>query len=133
MHNGRFVITGTISNTRLTKTIQTPCVDLSGLVDSERMESATANVHDIFGETEFPRLQAIQPVTLDNTTSQLILLTRPPRKDSTSVIQSEHMVVPTGQVFDLLQRRDKGRSRLDLMAGIETQNAIVTLETVSVT
>ena len=96
MHNGRFVVTGTISNTRLTKTVQTPCVDLSGLMDSERMESATANMHDIFGETEFPRLKAIQPVTLDDTTSQLILLTRPPRKDSTFVIQSEHMVVTTG-------------------------------------
>lgn len=127
MQDGRFVVPGVLLDCCFAKAIEAPRVNLSGLMDGEGVESTTADMCYVLRETKFSWLQAVQPVSFDDTASQLVLLARAPREDGALVVQGEHVVVSAGQVFDFLQRRDEGRGRLDLVDSIKAQDTIVAL------
>jgi hypothetical protein len=59
VENSSFVITSTFGNSGFTKTIESPAIDLARLMNGEGMESATADVDDVFRETKLTGLEAV--------------------------------------------------------------------------
>lgn len=103
MNNGSLVVASTLPNRRCAEAVQTPGVNFARGVDSERVVRAAANVHDILWKPEFAGKQAMELVTLDDATTELVLLPGAPREHTALVIEREDVIGTTGKMFDLLQ------------------------------
>ena len=91
------------------------------------MVRTTANANDVLGETELPRLQAIQSVALHDSTTQLVLLSGTPRVNVPLLVQRKYVVGTASQVFDFLEGGNKRRGCLNKIVGVKAENSVVAL------
>lgn len=66
-------------------------------------------------------------VALDNSAAELVLLPRTPGEDTALFVQSEGVVGPADQVFDLLEAWEQDRGGLHPMRLVEAEDSIVAL------
>lgn len=123
-----FIFARTLANARLAVVVQAPSPDLSFVVDGKRVIGSALDVGDfVLGQTKFTRYETIHTRTLNDATTELVLLARTPSVNCTFFGKSEHVVSPADEVFDLLQARDEGWGSLDMSIDGEAENTFVAL------
>lgn len=96
-----------LGNTSLAKSIETPRIDLAGLLDSKAVIIAAADFGDILAlETELTGDKCADRSSRNNTTGKLVLLASSPCEDLALVIESEEVIGASGKCNDVLQLRN---------------------------
>ncbi|GKT52320.1 uncharacterized protein ColSpa_12501 [Colletotrichum spaethianum] len=94
----------------LAKVVQPESPDLAVGIDGEAVMRSRKDLgRFVFGHAYALRDQGFEAATLQDASSQLVLLPRAPRKDVAVVGQSEDVVCATGQLNDVFEARDAHR------------------------
>lgn len=115
-------------HTRLAEGVESPRVDITLVVNGERVVVATANVNDILlAETKLTGDQSAFGGAGDHAASELALLSCAPRKDLALLVQSEDVVGAGSQSGDVLEFWDEDGSVCGLDLGREAEDTVIAL------
>lgn len=128
LEDNGIVFTSTLSNTSLTKIVETPCKNLTISSHCEAMVCTTRNITDLLlGKTKLTRYKTGEASTFDDTTTELILLATSPSKDVALMVESENMIASCSDISNFLQLRKLDGSELGGYFLGEAKDSIVTL------
>lgn len=128
-HDGGPILTGTVGDAGLAEVVHPPGPDGSGFVHGEAVVLPAADLDNfVVGQTPYlPGDKAVSDAAIDDAASQLILLPAAPGQNVTLLGESQGMVSPHGNVFDLLELGDQHGRGLDLDLFGEAKDALVVL------
>ena len=131
--NDCVVVARVVKDTALTVVVESPSPDIVLFVNGKGVVCAGGDIFDLLlGKSEFAGRKASCAHTFYDPTTELVLLTAAPSEDTSSLIESEHMIGTTGNVLDFFQARNAHGRFLHVDVFGKAEDAFIPLRHVSI-